>query len=75
MLHVNDSKNPLGSGVDRHEHIGKGKIGTMGLKKFLRHDLCLDLPIILETPKKIDLDDIKNVRKVRKIQRFLQADS
>jgi deoxyribonuclease IV len=37
VLHVNDSKTPFGSRVDRHEHIGKGKIGVEGLRRVLTH--------------------------------------
>jgi deoxyribonuclease-4 len=37
VLHVNDSKTPFGSRVDRHEHIGKGKIGLDGLRRVLNH--------------------------------------
>jgi deoxyribonuclease-4 len=37
MLHVNDSKTPFGSRVDRHEHIGRGEIGLDGLRRVLNH--------------------------------------
>jgi deoxyribonuclease-4 len=67
LLHVNDSKTPVNSGRDRHEHIGKGEIGTVGLKKILTHPSFRKLPIILETPKKTERDDVINLRKVRKI--------
>lgn len=50
VVHLNDSKGPLGSGLDRHENIGKGKIGRMGMKAFLRYPGILERPIILETP-------------------------
>ncbi len=67
LLHLNDSKKAMGSGLDRHEHLGKGAIGTAGLKKLLNHDAFRDLPVILETPKKTKEDDIMNLNKVRKL--------
>lgn len=64
LIHLNDAKGQLGSGIDRHEHIGKGKIGTKGLRIFLNHPFFAQAPIILETPKKTDRDDSENLRKV-----------
>ncbi|WP_411677944.1 deoxyribonuclease IV [Caproicibacter sp.] len=49
-VHLNDSKNPLGSRKDRHELIGKGHIGFGALLRFARHPAVRDLPLILETP-------------------------
>ena len=50
-IHLNDSKKEFGSRVDRHEHIGKGKMGTDAFR-FLMNDLRLrKIPMILETPK------------------------
>lgn len=67
VIHLNDSKGDLGSGIDRHEHIGVGRIGTIGLKKFLKHFYSTNAPIILETPKKHDTDDLENLMKVKKM--------
>ncbi len=67
LLHLNDSKVPLGSGADRHEHIGKGTIGTKGIKRILLHPGFNTLPVILETPKKSDVDDIANLKQVKKL--------
>lgn len=50
-IHMNDSKNELGSRVDRHEHIGKGKIGMDGFRRFVNDARLAHLPMILETPK------------------------
>jgi len=58
VVHLNDSKGPLGAGLDRHENIGKGKIGLRGMKAFLHHRGILERPIILETPYK-DLRGMK----------------
>ncbi len=49
-IHVNDSKNPLGSGKDRHENIGYGTIGFENLLKVLYHEKLENIPKILETP-------------------------
>lgn len=70
VLHVNDSKTPLGSRVDRHEHIGKGKIGLAAFRRILNHPLLAasgphGLPgraFILETPIDAPGDDRRNVR-------------
>ena len=69
LLHVNDSKTPLGSRVDRHEHIGRGKIGLDGFRRILNHPRLgpgvQGLPgraFILETPIDRPGDDRRNVR-------------
>jgi len=67
LLHLNDSKGALGSGLDRHAHIGKGEIGTRGIKKFLLYPQFSQIPVILETPKKSEADDIENLKKVKKL--------
>jgi deoxyribonuclease IV len=51
VLHLNDSKKELGSRVDRHEHIGLGKIGLEGFRPFVRDKAFKKIPKILETPK------------------------
>ncbi|MFA9478468.1 deoxyribonuclease IV [Phycisphaerales bacterium AB-hyl4] len=51
VLHLNDSKTPLGSRVDRHEHIGHGHIGIDGFKVFVNEPTFRDVPKILETAK------------------------
>jgi deoxyribonuclease-4 len=69
VIHINDSKRDLGSRVDRHEHIGQGKIGLEGLGNFVRDERFTRTPFILETPKGLDaegkdLDEI-NIATVR----------
>jgi deoxyribonuclease-4 len=51
VLHLNDSKKDLGSRVDRHDHIGLGKIGRDGFIALVRDEAFADIPKILETPK------------------------
>ena len=53
-IHMNDSKRELGSRVDRHEHIGKGKIGKTGFSHFINDPRFAGVPMILETPKGVD---------------------
>jgi deoxyribonuclease-4 len=62
VLHMNDSKAPFGSHVDRHEHIGKGQIGLEAFGRILRHPLLAGRPFILETPIDKPGDDLRNVR-------------
>ena len=50
LLHLNDSRSELGSRLDRHEHIGSGRIGAAGLGHLLRHPLLAGATVILETP-------------------------
>ena len=53
-IHLNDSKNPLGSHKDRHEKIGQGFIGADAIKRIINHPLLKDLPFYLETPNELD---------------------
>ncbi len=50
-VHLNDSKGALGSGLDRHEHIGMGSIGDRGFKAFINHPAIKDKPMVIETPE------------------------
>ena len=51
LFHLNDSKKPLGSRVDRHEHIGKGCLGLEPFRRLLNDPRFQKTPMILETPK------------------------
>ncbi|MDE7390256.1 MAG: deoxyribonuclease IV [Lachnospiraceae bacterium] len=53
-VHLNDSKNILGSHKDRHECIGQGNIGMDAITEFINHKAIRDLPIVLETPNDLD---------------------
>jgi deoxyribonuclease-4 len=70
LIHLNDSKGDIGSGIDRHEHIGIGKIGSNGLRQFINIPSLKDIPLILETPKKIESDDLRNLRKVKRMLNY-----
>ncbi|WP_010173644.1 deoxyribonuclease IV [Bacillus coahuilensis] len=50
VLHINDSKNPMGAHKDRHENIGFGHIGFKTLNYIVHHPSLHDIPKILETP-------------------------
>jgi deoxyribonuclease-4 len=66
VFHVNDSKRELGSHVDRHEHIGKGRIGNTGFRLLMNDPRFVSIPKILETPKAEDMhEDVMNMRKLR----------
>ncbi len=65
LLHLNDSKTPLSSRVDRHWHIGDGYIGREGFRRIINHPELSHLPAILETPRKNDEDDLKNISVVK----------
>lgn len=67
-FHMNDSKKPLGSRVDRHEHIGKGFIGLEGFKNIMNDKRLSKIPKILETPKgKEQLEDLENLEVLRSL--------
>ena len=68
FFHINDSKRPLGSRVDRHEHIGKGEIGLAGFRLLLNDPRFRDHPMVLETPKGKELKvDKANLRVLRSL--------
>lgn len=79
VFHLNDSKKPCGSRVDRHEHIGKGCLGPEPFRRLLRDPRFAGLPMLLETPKletpesrrRSDVDpwDARNLRTLRRLMR------
>ena len=81
VFHLNDSKKPCGSRVDRHEHIGKGCLGLEPFRRLLNDSRFRDLPMLLETPKlesaeskrRSDVDpwDARNLRTLRKLIRTI----
>jgi deoxyribonuclease-4 len=67
-LHVNDSKKPKGSRVDRHEHIGRGSIGRQGFRNLMTDPRLSEIPKFLETPKDETLAfDRKNLATLRRL--------
>jgi deoxyribonuclease-4 len=69
LLHLNDSRTPLGSHVDRHWHVGKGQIGMEGFRRLLKHPAFKRLPAIMETPRTDDREDLANMRMVERLSR------
>jgi deoxyribonuclease IV len=79
VFHLNDSKKPCGSRVDRHEHIGKGCLGLEPFRRLLNDARFAGLPMLLETPKldtpesrrRSDVDpwDARNLRTLRRLMR------
>ncbi len=67
LLHLNDSKTPLGSRKDRHWHIGEGYIGIEGFRYLVNHPLLRHLPGIMETPRKDTVEDLKNMEVIRSL--------
>jgi deoxyribonuclease-4 len=67
VIHSNDSKGELGSHLDRHENIGKGRIGEAGFRRILRHPGLRDKPFILETPVDEEGDDLRNVEALKRL--------
>src|SRR3954468_20608494 len=75
-FHMNDSKKPLGSRVDRHEHIGQGCLGLEPFRRIVNDRRFQDLPMLLETPKAegkatgpiaVDPLDEKNLNTLREL--------
>jgi deoxyribonuclease IV len=77
LFHLNDSKKPCASRVDRHEHIGKGCLGPATFRRLLRDRRFSGLPMIIETPKsharargavEIDPFDSMNLAELRRLR-------
>lgn len=69
VIHANDSKAPLGSRVDRHQHIGRGYIGLEGFRRILNHPKLRAKAFILETPVDKQNDDRRNVEALKSLCR------
>jgi deoxyribonuclease-4 len=69
-IHTNDSKKPLGSRVDRHDHIGKGMIGSAGFRMLMNDERLAHIPKILETEKSEDMhEDVENMNVLKSLIR------
>ena len=66
-MHLNDSKAALGSGVDRHELLGKGKIGLDSFRYIMNDPRMVGIPLILETPG----DDVIWAQEIQLLQSFI----
>jgi deoxyribonuclease-4 len=63
LVHLNDSRSQLGSRADRHEHLGAGRIGPVGLGALLRDPRLRETTFIMETPGADDGWDAVNMRR------------
>jgi deoxyribonuclease IV len=74
-VHANDSKIPLGGGVDRHANIGEGEIGRDGFINILSHPAFADIPFLLEVPGIEDKGpDKENVERLKELRTEARAD-
>ncbi len=67
VIHANDSRTDFGSHADRHEHIGRGKIGRQAFARIVRHPKLRGVPFICETPLDRPGDDKRNIGMIRKL--------
>jgi deoxyribonuclease-4 len=67
VIHANDSKGALGSHLDRHENLGKGKIGEAGFARILQHAKLREKPYILETPRETDEDGKVDIETMKRL--------
>ena len=67
VIHFNDSLSPFDSHVDRHQHIGKGKIGLEAMGRIIRHPRLKSAAFINETPKRTDRDDKMNMAVTKRL--------
>lgn len=66
VIHVNDAKKPLGSRVDRHEHIGDGELGRETFRILLQEPRLAHVPVILETPEAETMHP-ENLRRLKEL--------
>jgi deoxyribonuclease-4 len=69
LLHLNDSLGEKGSHLDRHTHIGEGKIGLAGFRLMVNHPALLGKAGVMETPRSSDQDDLRNLQVIRSLLR------
>lgn len=71
LFHLNDSKHPLGSRKDRHEHIAQGTLGEKPFRRIMTDPRFVEIPKVLETPKGDDLVtlDRENLGRLRRYRR------
>jgi deoxyribonuclease IV len=69
-FHLNDARAPLGSGLDRHEHIGRGYLGLPAFRLLLNDPRFATVPKVLETPKDPEPEaDLRNLATLRGLRR------
>ncbi|HEX6263248.1 MAG TPA: deoxyribonuclease IV [Actinomycetota bacterium] len=66
LVHANDARDPRGSRRDRHAHVGEGHIGEEGFRAILAHEAVRRVPVIIETPGKVE-EDLRNIALLRRL--------
>jgi deoxyribonuclease IV len=75
-FHLNDARAPLGSGLDRHEHIGRGYLGLPAFRLLLNDPRFAGVPKVLETPKEPEpAADLRNLATLRRLRRVSATSS
>jgi deoxyribonuclease-4 len=64
LVHLNDSRDGLGSNLDRHENLGLGKIGNEGIGALCTHNSISSVPFIMETPREKHGEDMITIRSI-----------
>ena len=72
IIHANDAKKPLGSRVDRHEHLGRGWIGLDAFRRLVTDARLQTIPVLVETPEADTMHEV-NVRILRQFARGEEA--
>jgi deoxyribonuclease-4 len=67
LVHLNDSRDELGSHADRHEHIGKGSLGLEAFRRLVNDQRLSEAAFVLETPKDSENADKRNLKTVKKL--------
>ena len=67
VVHFNDSLSEFDSHVDRHQHIGKGRIGLAAMGRIISHPKLKNAAFIMETPKESDKDDKRNIATAKRL--------
>jgi deoxyribonuclease-4 len=69
MIHLNDSRSELGSHTDRHQHVGAGKIGPIGMRRLITHPALAHVTYVIETPGMDEGYDKVNLERARLLAR------
>jgi deoxyribonuclease-4 len=71
MMHLNDSKAPLGSKRDRHELIGEGMIGERAFRRIMNEERFSAIAKVIETPK-LDNAEITDRRMLNRLRSYIE---
>ena len=74
IINLNDSKVAFNSGIDHHEHIGKGKIGIECFRELMQHTRFKHYSMILETPIDDTINDKINLQLLRSLRNQVEQE-